>query len=42
MSDTHPGDFDDPKNIFGNLVNRVSDTHKVLSPVHLFAQVYRW
>jgi hypothetical protein len=49
MSDTHPGDFGDPKNIFGNLANRVSDTHKgsqtpapvcqVLLPVMLWCQV---
>src|SRR5215469_3610640 len=28
MSDTHPGDFGDQRNIFGNLANRVYDTHK--------------
>jgi hypothetical protein len=41
MSDTHPGDFGDPKSISGNLVNRVSDTHKGFKPLRLFAKCYR-
>jgi hypothetical protein len=41
MSDTHPGGFGDPKNIFGNLANGVSDTHRVFRTLALFAKFYR-
>jgi hypothetical protein len=39
MSDTHPGGFGDPKNIFGNLANDVSDTHRVFRMLAPLCQV---
>jgi len=40
MSDTHPGDFGDLKNIAGNLANRVSDIHKGSQIIASLGQVY--